>query len=90
MGRKKNKKRNKYTTAGRVDMSKGGRVSKQIGGLPSVPSREQIEKFVRDQNIIDERNISRNVAVKIPAHNIPAFKPAKVFINGVKSKVEVA
>ncbi|MEC7619921.1 MAG: HU family DNA-binding protein [Bacteroidota bacterium] len=35
-------------------------------------------------------NISRNVAVKIPAHNIPAFKPAKVFINGVKSKVEVA
>ena len=36
------------------------------------------------------RNISRNVAVKIPAHNIQAFKPAKVFINGVKSKVEVA
>tara|TARA_R100000231_G_scaffold109829_1_gene81316 strand:- start:7054 stop:9111 length:2058 start_codon:yes stop_codon:yes gene_type:complete len=55
------KKRNKYTTAGRVDMSKGGRVSKQVGGLPSAPSREQIEKFVRDQNIIDERNIARNV-----------------------------
>ena len=55
------KKRNKYTTDGRVDMSKGGRVSKQVGGLPSAPSREQIEKFVRDQNIIDERNISRNV-----------------------------
>ncbi len=36
------------------------------------------------------RNISKNVAVKIPAHNIPAFKPAKVFVNGVKSKVEVA
>ena len=36
------------------------------------------------------RNISRNITVKIPAHNIPAFKPAKVFINGVKSKVEVA
>lgn len=36
------------------------------------------------------RNISKNIAVKIPAHNIPAFKPAKVFINGVKSKVEVA
>ena len=36
------------------------------------------------------RNISQNVAVKIPAHNIPAFKPAKVFTNGVKSKVEVA
>jgi DNA-binding protein HU-beta len=36
------------------------------------------------------RNISKNTAVKIPAHNIPAFKPAKVFVNGVKSKVEVA
>ena len=36
------------------------------------------------------RNISKNVAVKIPAHNIPAFKPAKVFLNGVKTKVKVA
>ena len=36
------------------------------------------------------RNISKNIAVNIPAHNIPAFKPAKVFTNGVKSKVEVA
>ena len=36
------------------------------------------------------RNISKNVAVKIPAHNIPAFKPAKSFANGVKSKVDVA
>ena len=36
------------------------------------------------------RNISKNVAVKIPAHNIPAFKPAKIFTSGVKSKVEVA
>ena len=36
------------------------------------------------------RNISKNVAVQIPAHNIPAFKPAKVFVQGVKSKVPVA
>ena len=36
------------------------------------------------------RNISKNIAVNIPAHNIPAFKPAKVFTNGIKSKVEVA
>jgi len=36
------------------------------------------------------RNISKNVAVKIPAHNIPAFKPAKVFVQGVKSKVPVS
>ncbi len=33
------------------------------------------------------RNISKNTTIKIPAHNIPAFKPAKVFVNGVKSKV---
>ncbi|MBT6567567.1 MAG: integration host factor subunit beta [Flavobacteriales bacterium] len=36
------------------------------------------------------RNISKNVAVQIPAHNIPAFKPAKVFVQGVKTKVPVA
>lgn len=36
------------------------------------------------------RNISKNTAVKIPAHNIPAFKPSKVFVNGVKAKVAVS
>ncbi len=35
------------------------------------------------------RNITKNVSVKIPAHNIPAFKPAKSFVNRVKSKVKV-
>jgi DNA-binding protein HU-beta len=35
------------------------------------------------------RNISKNTTIKIPAHNIPAFKPAKVFVEGVKSNVEV-
>ncbi len=35
------------------------------------------------------RNISKNTTIKIPAHNIPSFKPAKVFINGVKTKVKV-
>ncbi len=35
------------------------------------------------------RNISKNTTIKIPAHNIPAFKPAKVFVEGVKTKVEV-
>ena len=33
------------------------------------------------------RNISKNTTIKIPAHNIPAFKPAKVFVEGVKSNV---
>ena len=32
------------------------------------------------------RNISKNTTLVIPAHNIPAFKPAKVFISKVKGK----
>ncbi|MFZ8960032.1 MAG: HU family DNA-binding protein [Flavobacteriaceae bacterium] len=36
------------------------------------------------------RNISKNVALKIPAHNIPSFKPAKIFVQGVKAKVAVS
>ncbi|MDA0938311.1 MAG: integration host factor subunit beta [Bacteroidetes bacterium] len=36
------------------------------------------------------RNISKNIAVQIPAHNIPSFKPAKIFVQSVKSKVPVA
>ena len=35
------------------------------------------------------RNISKNTTIKIPAHNIPAFKPAKVFVEVVKSNVLV-
>ena len=35
------------------------------------------------------RNIYKNTTIKIPAHNIPAFKPAKVFVEGVKAKVKV-
>ncbi|MBT3871935.1 MAG: integration host factor subunit beta [Flavobacteriaceae bacterium] len=35
------------------------------------------------------RNISKNTTIKIPAHNIPAFKPAKVFVQGVKTNVKV-
>ena len=35
------------------------------------------------------RNISKNTTIKIPAHNIPAFKPAKVFVESIKEKTEV-
>jgi len=31
------------------------------------------------------RNISKNTTIIIPAHNIPAFKPAKEFLNEVKT-----
>ena len=30
------------------------------------------------------RNISKNTTIIIPEHNIPSFKPAKVFVNQVK------
>jgi len=30
------------------------------------------------------RNISKNTTIIIPAHKIPAFKPAKTFVNAVK------
>lgn len=35
------------------------------------------------------RNISKNKPIIIPAHNIPAFKPAKTFVESVKSNVKV-
>jgi len=34
------------------------------------------------------RNISKNTTIIIPAHNIPAFKPAKTFVGKVKSNVK--
>ena len=36
------------------------------------------------------RNIKKNTTIKIPAHNIPSFKPAKIFVKGVKSKIPVS
>ena len=35
------------------------------------------------------RNISKNTAVIIPAHNIPAFKPSKTFVKSVKQNVPI-
>jgi DNA-binding protein HU-beta len=34
------------------------------------------------------RNISKNTTIVIPAHKIPAFKPAKVFVGVVKKNVK--
>ena len=35
------------------------------------------------------RNIQKNTTIKIPAHNIPAFKTSKFFIEGVKTKLKI-
>lgn len=34
------------------------------------------------------RHIKKNVAIEIPEHYIPAFKPAKVFVEQVKTNVD--
>lgn len=34
------------------------------------------------------RNISKNTTIVIPEHFIPSFKPAKVFMNKVKTSVK--
>lgn len=34
------------------------------------------------------RNISKNTTIIIPAHNIPAFKPAKTFVIDVKKNIK--
>lgn len=34
------------------------------------------------------RNISKNTTIIIPAHKIPSFKPAKIFVNEVKKNVK--
>jgi DNA-binding protein HU-beta len=35
------------------------------------------------------RNITKNTTLIIPAHNIPSFKPAKTFVEEVKTQVKV-
>ncbi|BDD07749.1 integration host factor subunit beta [Fulvitalea axinellae] len=34
------------------------------------------------------RNISKNTAIEIPEHFVPAFKPSKVFIEKIKGTVK--
>lgn len=44
---------------------------------------------VRERKQKTGRNISKNTAIIIPAHHIPSFKPAKVFVEQVKNKIKV-
>lgn len=47
-----------------------------LRGFGSITVKERAEKTAR--------NISKNTAIIIPAHNIPSFKPAKEFVTKVK------
>ncbi len=49
-----------------------------LRGFGSFIIKERAEKAAR--------NITKNTTMIIPAHNIPAFKPAKVFVAEVKKK----
>jgi DNA-binding protein HU-beta len=49
-------------------------------GFGSFIVKERAEKTAR--------NISKNTTIIIPAHKIPAFKPAKTFVNEVKENVK--
>jgi DNA-binding protein HU-beta len=51
-----------------------------LRGFGSFIVKERAEKTAR--------NISKNTTIIIPAHNIPAFKPAKTFVNQVKEEVK--
>jgi DNA-binding protein HU-beta len=62
----------------RKSLSKGENV--YLRGFGSFIIKKRAKKVAR--------NISKNTTIIIPAHNIPAFKPADVFLEQVKNKVK--
>ena len=70
----------KFMKEVKVSLEKGENV--YLRGFGSFIIKTRAEKI--------GRNISQNTALKIPAHKIPSFKPAKIFVQGVKSKVPVS
>lgn len=62
-----------------MDSIKGSLIKNEnvyLRGFGSFIIKERAEKVAR--------NISKNTTITIPAHNIPAFKPAKTFVGEVK------
>ena len=49
-----------------------------LRGFGSFIIKQRAEKTARD--------ISKNTTIIVPAHNIPAFKPAKEFVNMLQNK----
>lgn len=68
-----------FMTTIKTSLSKGQNV--YLRGFGSFIVKERAEKT--------GRNISKNTTIIIPAHNIPAFKPSKTFVEEVKTKVVV-
>ncbi|MDL2242821.1 integration host factor subunit beta [Bacteroidales bacterium OttesenSCG-928-K03] len=44
--------------------------------------------IIKERKAKTGRNISKNVPIEIPAHKIPAFKPAKTFVTTIKENVK--
>lgn len=63
----------KFMTVVKDSLANGENV--YLRGFGSFIVKERAEKTAR--------NISKNTTIIIPAHNIPAFKPAKVFFDEV-------
>jgi len=68
-----------FMTTIKSSLAKGNNV--YLRGFGSFIVKERAEKT--------GRNISKNTAIIIPAHNIPSFKPAKTFVEDVKTSVKV-
>ncbi|MDG1146717.1 MAG: integration host factor subunit beta [Crocinitomicaceae bacterium] len=68
-----------FMTTIKSSLAKGNNV--YLRGFGSFVVKERAEKT--------GRNISKNTAIIIPAHNIPSFKPAKTFVEDVKTSVKV-
>tara|TARA_R110002072_G_scaffold281965_3_gene444662 strand:+ start:3759 stop:4049 length:291 start_codon:yes stop_codon:yes gene_type:complete len=68
-----------FMTTIKTSLSDGQNV--YLRGFGSFIVKERAEKT--------GRNISKNTAIIIPAHNIPSFKPAKTFVENVKVNVKV-
>lgn len=67
-----------FMNAVKASLAKGDNV--YLRGFGSFIVKKRAEKT--------GRNISKNTTIIIPAHNIPAFKPAKTFVNEVKKNVK--
>lgn len=63
----------------KTNMSNGHNI--YVRGFGSFVNKKRKKKIAR--------NISRNTAIIIAEHYIPSFKPAKIFINKIKSSDKV-
>ena len=60
-------------------------VKKSLGESENVYLRGFGSFIIKKRAEKKARNISKNTTITIPEHNIPAFKPAKVFMEEIKA-----